>query len=321
VGADPAHARRVGFVLTLAFAAACRFPTFEPVFEQYGMIAQDYRVDRLQVLAVHAQPPLAVAGTPRTVEALVVAPGGTRHDARVVFSVCGLLDVGSVGVSDLRCFENDALVDRIGAGNPVAWDVPDISFPECVPFDVLGTPDRDPGENCVSVVPVLAIATGSNGAVAAGANTVVVPAMEVPETVSHQWSDTGAVDEDPVTGFTAVTSLADPSLPVTLTASGDVRPGARVDLEVTLEDTHYNHVAWWVDGGKLDQSGRTVVVRPPDDPLGHAYNRLIVPDGAARVTVWVVLTEWFDVYEDPPNPSNMPVSQPAWTELTLEVQP
>lgn len=299
--------------------AGCALPNFDQEFDQYGLIAQDYTVDRLQVLAVRASPPLALPGTPRTVEALVVAPGGTRTDATVTFSVCGLLEVGAVGVSDLRCFENPDLVDAIGEGNPRTWDVPQVSFPECVPFDAVGGFGPDPGDSCASVVPLLARAETADGQVATGANSVVVPAEEVPEQVSYLWSDTGLPELEPTVNSTVITSFADPTLPVTVTASGLMRPGSEVTLVATVEDRYYNHVAWWVDAGTLTQSGRTLIV---EDVFGHrrAHNTLVLPKEAPdTVMVWIVANDWFASYSDPPSPSHMPVAQPAWAEVTIEV--
>ncbi|MEZ4238213.1 MAG: hypothetical protein R3F59_19100 [Myxococcota bacterium] len=118
---------------------------------------------------------------------------------------------------------------------------------------------------------------------------------------------------------TAITSLADPTLPVTITG-GPARPGERIDLEVTIAERRYNHVAWWIDGRDLDQGGRTLV-GIDEDGVGHAFNRWIAPEAPGTYTVWVVVTEWFDSYADPPDPSHLPMSQPAWAELALEVTP
>ncbi|MEQ1500947.1 MAG: hypothetical protein ABMB14_01890 [Myxococcota bacterium] len=299
--------------------SGCTFPTFYPYAPRDGRIALDYVVDETKVIAVRAYPPRAPAGTPRTVEALVVAPGGTRRDVEVAFSVCGLSTADAVGVTDLRCFENDALVDALGTGNPIAWDVPSVAFDGCVPYDQVGSWNEPfPGELCQSVVPVLAVATAPDGSVASGANYVSIPVSEVPEHLYID-TDTGVYEMD-VEVVTAVGSAADPTLPVTITASGPATPGTVVELEVTIEDPHYNRVAWWVDGGTLDQSGRTLIDRGPDAP-GHAFNRWAIPaDAPATLTVWVVLTEWQSPFGgEVPEPAAVRTSQPAWAELTLEV--
>lgn len=283
------------------------------------MMALDTRVDRPMVLAVRATPPLAPAGTPRVLESLVVDPHGTIDDAEVRYSTCGLSEAVSVGVTDLRCFENPDLVTRLGRGEPGAWDVPPIEFRGCIPFDEVSGWLEMPGTLCTSIVPVLAVATTAGGEVQ-GANYVAIPASEVPEVIQVAEEGERDVTEVPTNQMQPVGSFGDPALTVTLTADGPAVPGGLVELEVTLEDPHYNRVAWWVTGGTLDQTGRTLVTHTPDG-LGHAYNRWTLPDDPdGPLTVWVVLTEWFESWGVIPDVAVVAVSQPAWAELTLEVE-
>jgi hypothetical protein len=282
------------------------------------MMSLDYTVDRMQVIAVRATPPNAPAGTTRTLESLVVDPSGTLEDAAIAYSACGLSETLAVGITDLRCFENPDLVADCGEGDPGTWDVPSIEFRGCIPFDEVTEGGFDmPGTNCASVVPLLATATRDDGEVALGANHVAIAVSEVPEFVriGIEYGGETEYEEIPTEQIAPVGSRANPLLPVTLTADGT---GPEVELEVTLEDPHYNRVAWWVTGGTLDQSGRTLISRD-EDGIGHAWNRWILPDEHdGPLKVWVVLTEWYEPYGEIPNPVSIPISQPAWAELTLE---
>lgn len=288
--------------MILTFLSACFTLVDDGNQPRFGQLSSDYLVTSTRVLAVRAWPPDAPAGSPRTVEALVLGPEPIDS---VRFEVCGLDPDVATRLTDLSCFGIPEEVAEVGVGNPVTWEVPEAHYEDCVPFDTLDT-GVYPGAWCTSQVPLMATVTDATGVVARAANLVVVPDREVPE--------------DAPTFFGI---QPDPTLPVALEVSGEVVAGAVVDLRVRFAERGYDLAAWWVTAGELLEFGRTGV--DASDPYEmNAYNRLRIPDdhhGPLRIAVVVEGTELNDYWVDNDLADDVYhlTTQPGWATLTLEV--
>ncbi|MCB9678646.1 MAG: hypothetical protein H6737_26320 [Alphaproteobacteria bacterium] len=223
-----------------------------------GNRALDYHLDRTRVLAVRATPIGAIAGEPRTIEALVMGPHAVE---RLDVSACGLRDDSLTYIWGMECFSNEELVTPLGDALPLVWETPDLSALPCGQ-DTADT-GFEPYNECEIQIPVLVRAHTAEDI---GYGGVYV----------HMW-----------TREARSTGVERPEPPHALEVVGEARPGAEVELVWRIGPSRYDYFQWWIDAGTLRSTGRTGLY--VDSPQGNeTRNRLVIPDdftGTLRVAV------------------------------------
>lgn len=278
-----------------------RFPS------ETATLALDYVIDRPIVAAIRVDPPTLMHGHPSTIDALVLAPPGDEVNVHTV-DVCGLSDEIIVSVDADDCFNEPSLITRVADSVPAVWDPPDLSHLDCpdfgyVPYypddtggyDTGDTGDTGPRWNvgaCASVVPLRVAGDGPTGPFFGRV---------------YAW-----LRVEPYTEGEYVPPSYS-SVATSFTADRAPQAGGEVVLELRVAGRVDNEgFRWWIDGGELVGTGRTIV-QYLDGDQQITRNTLRIPDdwhGPLRV---------FVVAESKDSDSVPYTADMLWEQLTLDV--
>jgi hypothetical protein len=269
--------------MLLLSLAACQ----EPLPQAF-----DWRIDRTLVPGLNLVPPTAEEGTARRIDALVLSPWPIDT---VAVEVCGLVTDVPTRVSEVVCFTEESLVQKVADGVPATWTPPDLTY-ECEGYTA--APDT-------AIEDTSPLDTGPRTTDSAG-YFYGCGSYAILRVVAHTDEDEGSssaplgIVPHPVSGSPPDASAGDPRLEL---VEGDPVSGGEVRLRFSTApdwDTT-NGYRWYVDDGILEGTGRTGVTGLLDSGRPFSDNTLDIPEtyeGDLRVAVvtgsvpqlWQVLT-------------------------------